>query len=98
MRLQVRELGDEVHIEVTGVAGRQERVLQALTECQRGLCAVPHGEALPSGDVSVRAGSNEMRIRLKGRSGLHYEALSIYRCLRRALVEQPALPAAVVAG
>jgi hypothetical protein len=87
MRLRVRELGDEVHVEVDGVAGRQQRVLAALNECQRlagGSAATP----VPPGDVAIRSGADRMRIRLKGRDGLNFEAEAIYRCLREALVER----------
>lgn len=85
MRLQVMEHGDEVHIEVSGVAGRHQHVLQALTDCSRGFCGAP---SLQPEHISVRAGSDEIRIRLKGRGGLRFEPIAIYRCLRHALIEQ----------
>ncbi len=100
MRLQVRESGNEVHIELHGVAGRHQRVLEALTECQRtGMCIV--GEpavALDASEVTVRAGANDMRIRLRGQGNHRIEAASIYRCLRRALFEHAEPVAAVAAA
>jgi hypothetical protein len=91
MMLRVRERGDEVHIDVDGVAGHQQRVLQALTECQRRAYG---GLDVPSAlsGVNVRAGANMMRIRLQGRGGLRLEASAIYQCLRAALLERK-LPA-----
>jgi len=88
MRLRVRAQGDEVHVDVDGVAGRQQRVLQALTECQRRAT----GGALPSeaSDVNIRAGADRMRIRMKGRGGVSLEAEAIYQCLREALLERSA--------
>ena len=86
MRLRVREQGDEVHVEVDGIAGRQQRVLVALTECQR-RAGAPLATRSSLGDVAIRAGTDRMRIRLKGRDGLNFEAAAIYRCLREALVE-----------
>jgi hypothetical protein len=88
MRLRVREQGGEVHVEVDGVAGRQQRVLQALSECQRRATA----GALPAAasDVNIRAGADRMRIRMKGRGGLSLEAEAIYQCLRTALLEHGA--------
>ncbi len=83
MKLRVREQGDEVHVDVDGVAGRQQRVLQALAECQR-LTGNPPTSAMS--DVSIRASADRMRIRLKGREGLRYEAEAIYQCLREALI------------
>jgi hypothetical protein len=92
MRLQVREQGDEVHIEVSGVAGRHHRGLQALTECSRGVCSASGEPSLHPEDVSVRAGADEIKIRLKGRGGLRFEPLAIYRCLRHALIEERVAP------
>jgi hypothetical protein len=97
MRLQVREQGDEVHIEVSGVAGRHQRVLQALTECSRGICGAGGETSLHPQDVSVRAGADLIRIRLKGRGGLRFEPLAIYRCMRHALIEERVAPMAGVA-
>ncbi|HWY73426.1 MAG TPA: hypothetical protein VNW98_07270 [Burkholderiaceae bacterium] len=97
MRLQVREQGDEVHIEVSGVAGRHQRVLQALTECSRGVCLSGETSLHPQ-DVSVRAGADEIRIRLKGRGGLRFEPIAIYRCMRHALIEERGAPMGVVAA
>lgn len=87
MKLRVRERGDEVHVDVDGVAGRQQSVLRALTECQR---LAGNATASAMSDVSIRAGADRMRIRLKGRDGLRFEAQAIYQCLREALVERGA--------
>lgn len=86
MRLRVRERGEEVHVDVDGVAGRQQRVLQALNECQHLASCNPLTSTL--GDLSIRAGADRMRIRIKARDGLHLEAASIYRCLRNALIDR----------
>jgi hypothetical protein len=92
MQMRVREQGDEVHIELTGVAGRQQRVLQALNECQRSACGCGEDQSLGRAEINVRAGANDMRIRLKGKDGLRFEAVAIYRCLRHALIERPQTP------
>jgi hypothetical protein len=93
MKMQVSEQGDEIFIELLGVAGRHQRILQALTS---GPIAVFGGEsALSAADVSVRAAADEMHIRLKGREGHHFDALSVYHYLRHALVETVDSAAAV---
>jgi hypothetical protein len=97
MQMRVREQGDEVHIELTGVAGRQQRVLQALNECQRSACGCSDDQTpFTRAEINVRAGANDMRIRLKGKDGLRFEAAAIYRCLRHALIERPQTPSANV--
>jgi len=86
MRMQVSEHGDDVFIELSGVAGRHQRILQVLTDGH-----LSHGNAagaLTATDVSVRAGADEMHIRIKGRAGHHFEALSVYRYLRHVLIER----------
>jgi hypothetical protein len=89
MRMEVSEQGDEVFIELFGVAGRHQRILQALTQGpipigrSAGLGEAP----LETADINVRAGADEMHIRLKGRAGKVLEALSIYHYLRHELVE-----------
>lgn len=92
MRMRVHEHGNDVHVELNGVAGRQQRVLQAINACQRDACgcdAVEQGTGpLARAEVSVRAGSKDMWIRLRGRDGLRYDAALVYRCLRRALIER----------
>jgi hypothetical protein len=92
MQMRVREQGDEVHIELTGIAGRQQRVLQALNECQRSACGCAEDQPMARAEINVRAGANDMRIRLKGKDGLRFEAAAIYRCLRHALIERPQAP------
>jgi hypothetical protein len=86
MLMRVREHGDEVLVELTGVAGRQHRVLQALNECQRTVCTGVSSDRSAS-QVSVRSGANDMHIRLKAGNGTRFEASAIYRCLRHALFE-----------
>jgi hypothetical protein len=90
MMMRVRERGDELLIELSGLAGRQQRVLQALTECQR-VCADTEGGSPSAADVSVRAGSDAMRIRMRSGHGHRFEASRIYQCLRRVLIEQRAI-------
>ncbi len=82
MLMRVRESGDRVLIELSGVAGRQQSVLRALSACREGS---GRDEAMAAADVSVRAGANDMRICLQARNGLKVEPSLIYRCLRDAL-------------
>jgi len=91
MKLRVREEGDDIHIEVEGVAGRQQRVLQALTECQTRLLDNAHASTVLAA-IRVRAGASTLRIRIAGRDGLRLEAATLYQCLRKALLAR-VLPA-----
>jgi len=84
MLMRVRERADEVQIELSGVAGRQESVLAALDACQR--CV--SGSSLTPASVSVRARADGMQVRLRPSAGQQLDAREIYRCLRRALIER----------
>ena len=107
MKMRISERGDALHIEPTGVAGQQQRVLEALTECQRAGCAGhAHADApgqagaigLAGTRVSIRAGADSMRIRLRSAGLPRFEATAIYQCLRHALVERRAVAAAPIAA
>ncbi|MGH6611778.1 MAG: hypothetical protein ACRECQ_16155 [Burkholderiaceae bacterium] len=84
MLMRVRERQNEVQIELTGVAGRQESVLAALDACQQ--CITKVGSAPAS--VSVRARADGMQVRLRPTDGQQLDVQEIYRCLRRALIER----------
>jgi hypothetical protein len=82
MQMRVREIEDRIYIELSGVAGRQQSVLRALTRCR---LPTPGDDPLTAADVSVRAGANDMRICFHSRPGLRVEASDVYRAFRNAL-------------
>lgn len=84
MLMRVRERQNEVQIDLSGVAGRQESVLAALEACQR--CTSGSGSAPAS--VIVRARADGMHVRLRPTEGQQLDVQEIYRCLRRALIER----------
>ena len=84
MLMRVRERANEVQIELSGVAGRQESVLAALDACQRCIS----GPSSAPASVSVRARADGMQVRLRPSDGEQLDVQEIYRCLRRALIER----------
>jgi len=95
MRMQVSEHDNEVLIELHGVAGRQQHILQMLTQGAPGRPSVLGDTALDTTIIAVRAGNDGMRIRLKRRDGGLLQAGNIYRFLRQALLEAAPDPAAL---
>jgi len=87
MQLRVQERGHDVHVELDGVAGRQDRVLLALSECQSAVRGAEADGTHPA-EVSVRARADHMRIQLRGTELRRFDPVAVYRCLRRALVEE----------
>ncbi len=86
MRMRVCERQNEVRIELSRVAGRQDSVLAALTACQK-TCNCTGGLGSSSTAVSVRARGDELQVRLRPAQGQQLDVGEIYRCLRRNLVE-----------
>jgi hypothetical protein len=87
MRMRVCERQNEVRIELSRVAGRQDSVLAALTACQQ-TCHCTGGLGSSSAAVSVRARGDELQVRLRPAQGQQLDVAEIYRCMRRALVER----------
>jgi hypothetical protein len=87
MLMRVRERQNEVQVELTGVAGRQESVLAALSSCQRS-CSCLSGIGQATTSLTVRARADGMQVRLRSSNGQPLDVVEIYRCLRRALVER----------
>jgi hypothetical protein len=87
--MRVCERGNEIQIELTGVAGRHEQILRAVFACR--LSAAHSGDAHLLPQVSVKTRSNTMRISLRCVQGGHMEPDAVYRSLRQALFSvQPA--------
>jgi hypothetical protein len=82
MLMRVVERQDAVRIELTGITGRQESVLAALTECRQ----ASGGSAVAS--LSVRARTDRMHVCMRPSAGQKLDVAEIYRHLRRALVER----------
>ena len=85
MQMRMRERNNEVEIQFSGLGGRQQAVLEALSG------SVEHGE--PTLDhakvesLSVRARADAMHVRLRAKSGECLDLTHLYRGLRRALLE-----------
>ena len=86
MRMRVLERQNEVRIELSRVAGRQDSVLAALTACQKS-CTCSGGLGASTAAVSVRARGDELKVSLRPTPGQQLDVGEIYRCLRRNLVE-----------
>jgi hypothetical protein len=87
MLMRVRERHNEVQVDLSGVAGRQESVLAALSACQRS-CTCLGGIGAATTSLSVRARADNMQVRMRASNGQPLDVVEIYRCLRRALVER----------
>lgn len=87
MLMRVSERQNEVRIELSGVTGRQESVLAALSACQRS-CTSVAGDGSPMASLTVRARTDRLHVRLRPSAGQKLDVVEIYRYLRRALIER----------
>jgi len=88
MRLAVRERGGEVHIELAGVEGRQQRIAGALARLLEDC-----GGGTGVGPMRMRSGPNELHIRLRPLGDASVQPAAVYRCLREALVRDVSVAA-----
>jgi hypothetical protein len=88
MFMRVRQRGDEIHIELTGVAGRHAHILQAVSACRESTHG-PFDADAPWHEISVRSQSDAMRICMRPRDGRCYEPATVYESLRQALFSAP---------
>jgi hypothetical protein len=94
MRMQVRETGDDVLIEIHGIAGHHRDVLQVLSGDALGRTAgATQG---PAPDLTIRAGADVIYVRLHGRAAHPVEALTVYHALRQRLLGRHAVAPADV--
>lgn len=90
MRINVHEYGDEIHIALDGIAGRQQRVLQVISQLRRN-DDINNADATGKRFIFIRAGSKNMVIKLRNHDEQRYDANAIYRDLRHALLQHPRL-------
>ncbi len=87
MRYDISAHGDDVNIEVTGTAGRAERLLTSLQQCQQGECACPTDQYDRLAEIDVRADDDAVTVRLTPRPGEHLDADELRACLDYTLAQ-----------
>ena len=73
--------GASVEVEITGVAGRQEELLEAFGECQEGRCSCPTNEYEKVASMEVQPTGDRIAIRLEAKPGTSLDASEIAACL-----------------
>ena len=70
-----------VSIEVTGVAGQEQELLEAFGECQAGQCSCPTGEYQKLASMDVQHAGDVIRIRLEPKAGQVLDTRLAAACL-----------------
>jgi hypothetical protein len=80
-RYRIDDEDASVFIEVTGVAGQEQELLEAFGECQAGQCSCPAGEYQKLASMDVQHTGDVIRIRLEPTAGQVLNTRQIAACL-----------------
>jgi hypothetical protein len=80
-RYRIEERESTVSIEVTGVGGQQNQLLEAFGECQAGQCSCPTDEYQKLAAIDVQHAGDLIRLRLEAKPGEKFDTAEIAACL-----------------
>ena len=80
-KYEVKETAEGLDIRVAELAGQQEALLEAFTECQEGRCTCPTDEYEKVEQMDVGATADEVSVRLTAKPGEHFDRDEIEACL-----------------
>ena len=73
--------GSSIAIDITGVTGRQDELLEAFGECQEGRCSCPTNEYEKVETMEVQSTEDRIAIRLQAKPRATFETAAIAACL-----------------
>ncbi len=68
-------------VEVSEIAGQQDRLLTEFQACQEGRCSCPTDEYAKLESLEIDESSGRIRLRLKAKAGQAFDRGEIERCL-----------------
>ena len=80
-RYRIERDAQGIAIELTGVAGRREELLDAFEECQSGHCTCPTEEYKKMAGMDVASTDDEIVLRLAAKLGARFDVDEISACL-----------------
>ncbi len=78
---EIKATEQAVAIEITGVGGRQDDLLEAFGECREGHCSCPTDEYAKVAAMDVRPGHDRIDIELRAKPGTLLDPKEIAACL-----------------
>jgi hypothetical protein len=81
VRHRIEQDAEGFAIELTGVAGRLEELLDAFEECQSGQCTCPTDEYQKMAGIDVASTDDEIVLRLAAKPGARFDPDEISACL-----------------
>ena len=81
MRYEISEHGTDVEIHVRDTAGRTSQLLTSMQDCQAGQCACPTDQYNRLAAMEVRAGDDDVTVRLQPLPGERLDPEELQTCL-----------------
>lgn len=88
MRCNVEKRGNNVSIQIDGVSGHEEALLEGIRRCRQGAWACQSGECLNIGTMEERIEEGSVFLTLVPRPGAQIDRAGIETCLRYLLASQ----------
>jgi len=81
MKYKIESAENEVNIEVSETKGKQDKLLQALQECQEGRCTCPTQEYSKLDSLVIESDEDTIKLKLKSKSDVKFDESEIEKCL-----------------
>jgi len=81
MKYDIEENGKDLYININGVSGKKEKLLDAFQQCQEGTCSCPTDEYKNLESLEVEENDNSIKLHLKSKNGEKFNKEEINRCL-----------------
>jgi len=80
MKYQIATKPSGIEIEVSGVEGKEQQLLEAFRECQEGRCTCPTQEYEKLDSLEIEKSPGTINLRLKAKPGAEFDQREIQRC------------------
>ena len=88
-RYEIREEASAVSIEVTGVGGQKDQLLEAFDDCRTGHCSCPTDQYDKLAAMQVDQGEDLIKLRLEPKPGTRFDTTEIEKCLDHNVPSAP---------
>ena len=85
MELRIEKIPSGIRVEIDGVAGREQVLLERIRGCRQGAWACPSGECMNIGTMEERVQRGCIVLMLAPQPGAQLSAPGIEQCLRYTL-------------
>ncbi len=84
MKYEIDTNENDISIEVSGIRGRQEELLEVFQKCQEGCCTCPTQEYSKLDSLVIENDEDTIRLKLKSKSNEKFDKSEISKCLEYA--------------